>query len=533
MADPLVVQAMRRFKAGLMAREAAQMQAMAARWMEVERALEEQIAALARTIADLQASGQVISRGRLLQMERYHDLLAQATSELGRYDEYAARIIERNQNLYIQLGLDQAAAALDAVGVAFNRLNPAAVEFMAGLTAQGAPLLDLLNKRALPGAAIGLTNELLKATALGWNPRKTARAMKDGLAQGLNKALQIARTEQLRVLREATRLGYQQSGVVEAYRRLASKSLRTCPACLMADGKRYELHEPLDEHVSGRCTIVPVIRGIPDDKWETGREWFEKQPESAQRSILGPGMYDAWRAGKFDLVDLVKAHHDDTWGDSLQTKSLKELLGADDYRRATGRGSKVMGSTWYQQRVSGALDAVEKARAAGNAPGGWAAYEERVRQAAQRRGVSVQEMERVIGLWGTPEPSLRSELAGGKEKVKLLARDLRKSDKQDAVAVLIPKRGGEGGLLTWKFKTALSDRELNALLSGIRAVNEQLSKEELGFEIGVTSRGDRLEFWFGDRNVREVGKTLIGLALERAGLTARVSSRLGYELFLA
>jgi len=41
---------------------------------------------------------------------------------------------------------------------------------------------------------------------------------------------------------------------------------------------------------------------------------------------------------------------------------------------------------------------------------------------------------------------------------------------QDAVALLVPKKGGEGGIFTWEFGQVLSDEELNKVLAGIRKV---------------------------------------------------------------
>lgn len=321
---------MRQFKEALNARESMQFAVMARRWAELERAMDAQVSLLANEISEMRAAGQVVSLGKLKQMNRYQALLTQMRVEMRRYNQFAEPLIRVNQLEYGRLGIDAALegvratyAEIGRMGLSFNRLPIRAVERMVGLTGDGSPLAKLL-KEAYPDAAAGITSKLLEATSLGWNPVKTAAAMRDGLAIGLNKSLTIARTEQMRVYRETSRAQFQESGVVTGYKRYASHD--ACAACLMADGKFYPLDVPFEEHPQGRCTTIPVVADMPPVEWETGREWFMKQDAATQRSILGPGTYDAWRAGKFGLDNIVKRHDDETWGASLVVKPLKELV---------------------------------------------------------------------------------------------------------------------------------------------------------------------------------------------------------------
>ncbi|MCB0109776.1 MAG: hypothetical protein KDE53_27830, partial [Caldilineaceae bacterium] len=213
------------------------------------------------------------------------------------------------------------------VRIGFDVLPVAAIENMVGLAGNGSPLRDLLVD-SYGVASDGMLNQLIRATALGKNPRVTARAMvREGLSQSLNRMMVTARTEQLRVYRESSRMAYQASGVVEKHRRLATRDSRTCPACLMLDGEEMELDQPLREHPQGRCTTIPVVTGLPTVEWEKGPDWFRRQPPDVQRSILGKGRYDAWAAGQFDLDQLVSVRQDSTWGDSVQPTPLRDLLG--------------------------------------------------------------------------------------------------------------------------------------------------------------------------------------------------------------
>ncbi len=328
MAEPLVVQVMRRFKAQLLAREAREVRAMAAAWRDVERALEKQLEALAKELAAEKAAGLEGSQWRLFEKERYQALLRQTRHEINKYIADAERAIADEQAELAALGVQHADAALAASGVhaSFSRLPVEAVENMVAMTREGAPLHELLS-RTWPDAVEGMTTALVRGTALGWNPRKTAREMRDGLASGLNRVLCIARTEQLRAYREASRAEYAASGVVKGYRRLAAHDSRTCVACLLLDGQFSTLDTALDDHPNGRCAMVPVVDGMPDVTWQTGREWLEGQDAETQRAIMGPERWQAWREGRLELGDLVGTQQNDTWGGGVQVRPLKALLG--------------------------------------------------------------------------------------------------------------------------------------------------------------------------------------------------------------
>jgi hypothetical protein len=150
--------------------------------------------------------------------------------------------------------------------------------------------------------------------------------MRDAVNVTLDRAITIARTETARVYRETSRQQYIRSRVVEGYIRVAAKSVRTCMACLMADGTFYPLDVPFEEHVNGRCTSVPQVKGAPPIVYETGAQWFARQDAATQRQMMGPGRYEAWQHGQFQLADLVMRVESDVWGHSLQVRPLRVLL---------------------------------------------------------------------------------------------------------------------------------------------------------------------------------------------------------------
>lgn len=323
----VVVETMQAFKAALLSREAAQMQSMTRRWRALEEALQDRIEVFAARVAqDGLTVGQIQSRQ--FQLDRYASLLRQVQREHSGYVDYADGLIQAGQRQAGASGINAAAAAIRAIGVrsGFDILPINVIENMVGLAGDGSPLQQLL-QNSFGAAADGMLNQLIRATALGYNPQRTARMMvRDGLSQSLSRMMNISRTEQLRVFREGSRQQYQASGVVENYRRLATKDRRTCPACMMADGEVMELGESLKAHPSCRCTSIPTVMGFKPVQWERGPDWFAKQAPDVQRQILGPGRFNAWKDGRFDLDQLITEKSNGVWGNSLHPTPLRDLL---------------------------------------------------------------------------------------------------------------------------------------------------------------------------------------------------------------
>ncbi len=327
MPEPLVVQQVRAFQARLLAEEEEQFRQMAARWLEIEQALEGQISALVLEIESIRVDGRAPTQGQVMALGRLRSLLAQTQTEVERYQGYAANLISEKQALLVAAGQQDAMSALTASRITgvFDRLPVQAFENLVGVTADGTALATYL-QGTFSDAAGGMVTQLLQGTALGWNPTKTARAMRDGLGVGLQRALNVARTEQLRAYRESSRMTYASSGVVLKYKRVASPSVRSCIACLMADGRIYDVGESFDEHNQGRCSLVPWVVGVAEPVWETGSQWFLRQSAADQEEILGKEYFKAWQGGAFTLEQLVTRHEDPVWGASLQVTPLKNLV---------------------------------------------------------------------------------------------------------------------------------------------------------------------------------------------------------------
>lgn len=324
---PEIYDTIRQFNKSLDAREKAQWIAMARRWKSLEDTLALYIERHAVEIAARKAAGKAVSQYAYTQLQTWKDLQRQIIAEAARYEQFAAQAIRYEQLSYLETGIAAAQSAISdglGAGYAFNRLNVQAIENMVGITADGSPLFDVLAKRALsPDMIEGLVNNLNEAIALGYNPRKTAQMMAQGLTAGLDKALVIARTEQLRAYRTGSQMQYAESGVVVKYQRHAAPQERTCFECIALDGKIYDTDEDFASHPNCRCFMTPVIDGV-DNPGSKTRDWFERQPESVQRETLGAGRFDLYQNGT-PLEDFVRVTDDPTWGNTISAVPLSEI----------------------------------------------------------------------------------------------------------------------------------------------------------------------------------------------------------------
>lgn len=333
MAEPLVLQLTRRFKASLASGEQEAVKAMTRQWMRLQDQLEANVEAVALELRDADREGRKPDPRMVWENQRYQSLLAQLNNEMARVVPDAERQIQDVQREAIDLGLQHAQQSIAAsyfgagkIAPTFNMLPKEALQNMVGFVADGTPLGSLLRTAyGTAGPAIG--DLLVTGTALGWNPRKvTSKALEAGAA-GLGNMLTIARTEQMRAYREADRAQMAASGVVEYYVRLVTHSARTCMACLAAEGEKYELREELRDHPNGRCVAVAKCEGVPLPSFESGESWFAKQAPDVQQRMMGAGKYAAWKEGKFEFDQLAVRTINPTWGDGVRPATLAELTG--------------------------------------------------------------------------------------------------------------------------------------------------------------------------------------------------------------
>lgn len=322
--EPTILQVLREQRAALLRGDVATLQQYASRWQSVEDTLADSIELLARDIAERQALGLDVSRNSLYRLDRYQRLLEQTRDTINGFAVGIEPDIRQQQTELWTQGQVDAIAQLEAItGASWSTLPVSAGNTFIGFAVDGSPLRSLL-LQAWPDAADRMTNTLLQGIALGKNPRNVARLMQEDTQASLQRMLTVARTETLRAYRESSRDMYAKSGVVEQYRRLATRSVRTCFLCVALDRTLHPVTEPLPTHPNCRCTSVPVVSGYDVNLGMSSQEWFDKQDADTQRRMLGNGRYNLYKRGT-PLTDFVDVYHDPQWGATLRAKPIAGL----------------------------------------------------------------------------------------------------------------------------------------------------------------------------------------------------------------
>lgn len=150
------------------------------------------------------------------------------------------------------------------------------------------------------------------------------------------RAATIVRTETLRAYREGTRQSYERnSDIVKGWAWRCARTTRCCSVCWAMDGQRFATNAMMHTHVNCRCFMVPVtptwaelgFTGIKEAPAPVPAGLaFSKLSAADQRRILGPGKYEAYKAGDIKLSDLAGYNVDPRWGGNRYERSLKEAI---------------------------------------------------------------------------------------------------------------------------------------------------------------------------------------------------------------
>jgi SPP1 gp7 family putative phage head morphogenesis protein len=328
MPDSPVLATVARYRAQLAAKEAAALNRLASNYARSWKRLDALLSALLLQIGDKPPTA-----GQLMRMERYQTLMEQIAAELAGLQTLTANEVDQAGQLGITLG-SQAARDLISTTITggpeiagmFNVLPKDAIEALLGFLDPAGPLYARLMLLA-PTVTEWVAQAIAEGVTLGYNPRKIARMVQDAFGRGLTDALRFVRTSQLWAYREANRATMvANSEVVTGWVWHSALDERTCGSCIAMHGTEHTVDETLNDHHNGRCAMVPLVKGYQNPVEESGVDWFSRQPEAVQRQLLGPGKYDAWKAGKFDLSQLPTEHIDDIYGPMRVEQTLKELL---------------------------------------------------------------------------------------------------------------------------------------------------------------------------------------------------------------
>lgn len=307
--------------------------------------LDTDLLAVTARIEQAIAGGEPVSEAWLQREGRYRRLLAQADAEFVRFGGDARDILTQGTRAAALAGASDAAKLLDAVGVrvASANLPTAATERLIASFSPESPLSRVIARYGSEAVAT-IERRLVETVTGGLGPRSVARQISVDLDSPLQRArlLALTRTELMRSYRGGLSDQYQGvAHLLQGVRWLATKSTRTCLACLAMDGRIYPVEDtPYHFHVCCRCTFIPVLRDQHVASPETGAAWFDRQSQTAQREMLGDEGFAAYHRGELTLGQLIGYRHSPQWGTSVQQKSVRETIGAgldrdERIRRAT------------------------------------------------------------------------------------------------------------------------------------------------------------------------------------------------------
>jgi SPP1 gp7 family putative phage head morphogenesis protein len=314
-----------RYRAMLIAREAAAVQ-------DIGRAYKQTWDALEGRILDI-AERADPSDFAIFQSERYRTLQAETALRMEVIEERVHETVIAEQRFGATQGREQALRQIQAaygdIGREMAELNRIPMEQLGDLIgnlSDGSPLRDLLHQLG-PDARRRIEQGLMQGITLGLNPREVARMTRDAFGGNMARALTVSRTEMLRAARSSQLRHFaENSHAVARWRWTAALDSRTCMSCVMMHGREFPLTEDFASHPNCRCAPSPVPPRSRLDV-EPGDAWFERQPADIQRQMMGGKKYDAYKKGLFDLPELVAEHDDRQWGKSRSEASLVSILG--------------------------------------------------------------------------------------------------------------------------------------------------------------------------------------------------------------
>lgn len=282
---------------------------------------------------------------KVAKSRRLKDALRQARTTL---DELAAQTRVTVTN-------DLASAVLDAadthLAVSRSQMPPGAAGVGINFDAMSRTALDAIVLRSteqihalsrpLPAEVERMMKrELVRAIAVGDNPRTTAsRILRGAEGQfngGLARAATIARTELLDAHRSGALTAAQQNkDLLTGWFWSASLDGRTCPSCLANHGTFHPIDEfgPIDHH-QGRCARIDKTKSWrdlgfdidePEDAIPDAEAWFGNLTEDSQRQIMGPAKLKLLQDGDIQWADLTKRVETPGWRDSMTNTRVKDL----------------------------------------------------------------------------------------------------------------------------------------------------------------------------------------------------------------
>jgi len=326
--DSPLIQQVKRLRAAQAANDAKELERLARAFVVIHNEVQAKADALAVKLATLDHKP---TMGELTRMSQYKDTIATAEKELEKYRAFMDINIRSTSSDAVAAGeadarrMAQIAAQAAGINAQFRTLSPDVITQLVGFLDPRGPLYKRLD--GMPKyTAEQVADKIITGVGMGKNPKVIAREITDALGMGLTDSMRTARTVQLWSYREASRASYvANQDIVSGWVWFAELET-ACDSCVAMHGTEHTLDETLDDHHNGRCAMIPLLTG-QENPIESGSDWFAQQNEEQQRATLGPGKFDAWKEGKFQLSDIPQQTPNDVYGMMRTAKPLKDLVG--------------------------------------------------------------------------------------------------------------------------------------------------------------------------------------------------------------
>ncbi len=336
MAESEIVKAIRRQRAEVARNELDTLRRLARLWAPSYRYLKQQADALAKLIQERRDAGEPVELEYIYSHQRYKAMAEQARKMIREYSRAAAGQISGAEAEVYEIGKQngqQLISIAEPDDPMWTRVNRRETRIMDGMTANGSPLYDLLNK-SYSETMDAITKSLTIGISTGQGSSWIAQQLTDAGLIPEQRALLIARTEVNRAYRQSNWEQMQSSRAIKGYRRMCYPPT-ACFACLELDGEFYPVGTEPCDHPNGKCSFVPVTKHfdpINDPSWERGPEWFARQDEETQRKLMGAGRFDLWKQQGVDPRDMVWIKPNDVWGGSPAVRPLHDLPNSFAFR---------------------------------------------------------------------------------------------------------------------------------------------------------------------------------------------------------
>lgn len=290
---------------------------------------------LTREIVQIVNSGGRPTRLQILDALRVTEILDRVEVDLRGFAGSVQTDARRLQSRAVQQGLgdvfqaalvggDTRTAGDLAVG-AWLRPDPEALVRLIGYVDDPAAIARY--ERFGTYGSTNLADTILGLTAQGLGPVEIAQRMEQWYNVPFSWAENHLRTVQIYSYRKAQHeTARQNEAVLIGWIWSAALDVRTCMSCVSQHGTFHELSEDLNDHHRGRCGPEWVTRG---STWhleiEQGPDWFARQDATMQREMMGPGLFEAYRAGRFDWDQVSQHYHDDIFGDMIRQASNRSM----------------------------------------------------------------------------------------------------------------------------------------------------------------------------------------------------------------